>query len=48
MGRREKWQKVEEKLRKSAERAFQYYRRMLETVTSFKYLGWILTVADND
>ena len=37
---------VEEELRESAERAFQAYRRPLKMVTSFKYLGRFLTVAD--
>ena len=32
-------------MRKSAERAFQAYRRPLKTVTSFKYLWRVLTVA---
>ena len=39
---------TEEDLQESAERAFQVYGRPLETVTSFKYMGWVLTEADDD
>ena len=38
---------AEEELRDSAERAFQAYVRLLQMVTSFKYLGRVLTEADN-
>ena len=36
-----------EDMRKSAGRTFQAYRRPLETVSYFKYLGWILTDSDD-
>ena len=39
---------AEEKMRESAERDFQANIRPLERVTSFKYLGWVLTEAEND
>ena len=39
---------AEEEMRESAERAFQAYGRPLETVTYFKYLGWVLAAADDD
>ena len=42
------WRMEEEDIWDSAERAFQAYGRPLEAVTSFKYLGWVLTAADND
>ena len=35
----------EEEMRKSVERDFQDYRSPINTVTSFKYLWWVLTVA---
>ena len=35
-------------MQESAERAFQGYRRQLEMVTSFKYLGRVLTEEDDD
>ena len=35
-------------MRERAERAFQAYGRMLETVTSFKYLGQVLTVGGDN
>ena len=39
---------VEEELQESLNRAFQAYREPLETVTSFKYLGRVLTAGDDD
>ena len=39
---------AEEEMRESEERAFQAYRRLLKTVTSFKYLGRVLTAAENN
>ena len=39
---------AEEEIRESAERAFQEYGIPLVTVTSFKYLGRVLTTAEND
>ena len=38
---------VEEDMRESAERAFQAYGKPLETVISFKYMGKVLTEADD-
>ena len=38
----------EEEMHKSMERAFQDCGRTLETVTSFKYLGQVLTAADDN
>ena len=38
---------AEEETRESAEKAFQAYGRPLKTVTSFKYLGRVLTAADD-
>ena len=35
-------------MRESAERAFQLYRRPLAMVTTLKYLGRVLTVADDN
>ena len=35
-------------MRESEERAFRAYERPLESVTSFKYLGRVLTAADNN
>ena len=45
---RKRWRLVEEEMRESAERAFQPYGRPLAAVTSFKYLGWVLTAADEN
>ena len=39
---------VAEEMRESMVRSFQAYGRPLETVTSFKYLGRIMTASDND
>ena len=39
---------AEEDLQESAERAFQAYGRTLEMVTSFKYLGPVLTGEEDD
>ena len=39
---------AEEEMRESAERAFQAYSRLLDTVNSFKCLGRILTEAYNN
>ena len=38
----------EEELRESSQRAFQAYGEPLETVTSFKYIGRVLTAGDDD
>ena len=35
-------------MRDSTVRAFQGYSRHIKTVTSFKYLGRIITASDND
>ena len=37
-----------EEMRESAERHFQVFGRLLETVTSFKYLGRVLTSVGNN
>ena len=34
-------------LRDSTERAFEAYGKPLETVSAFKYLGWVMTTVDN-
>ena len=39
---------VEDDLQRSAERAFQAYGEPLETVTSFKYLGQVMTTGDDN
>ena len=39
---------IEEDTRESVERAFQSYSRPLVTVTSFKYLVWVLTATDDN
>ena len=39
---------AEEELRDSSERAFQANGEPLETVTSFKYLGHVMTTGDDD
>ena len=39
---------AEEEMRESAERAFKVYGRPLEMVNSFKYLGRVLTAADDN
>ena len=38
---------IEEEIQESAERSFQAYRIPLKTFTSFKYLGRVLTAADD-
>ena len=38
---------AEDKLRESAERAFQAYGRPIKTATLFKYLGRVMTESDN-
>ena len=45
---RKRHQLVETKLRESTEMAFEAYRKQLEAVTIFKYLGRILTAGDDD
>ena len=45
---RKRWRIVEEEMWESAERAFQPYGKPLAAVTSFKYLGWVLTAADEN
>ena len=44
---RKRRQLAEEELRESSWRTFQAYGELLETVTSFKYLGWVLTAGDD-
>ena len=39
---------AEEELRDSSERAFQANGEPLETVTSFKYLGHVMTTGDDN
>ena len=39
---------AEEEIRESADRDLPAYGRPLVTVTSFKYLGWVLTAADDN
>ena len=39
---------TEEELQESSERAFQAYGKPLETVTSFKYLGRVLTTGEDN
>ena len=43
-----RWRMAEEEMRESAERSFKAYGIPLKTVTSFKYLGQVLTSVDND
>ena len=42
------WRMAEEEMRESVERAFQAYGIPLDTVTSFKYLGRVLTAANDN
>ena len=39
---------AEAELRDSTERAFEAYGKPLETVTTFKYLGRVMTAGDDD
>ena len=39
---------AEADLRYSTERAFNAYGKPLEAVSTFKYLGWVMTVGDDD
>ena len=39
---------VDEDMRESTERSFQAYGKPLETVTLFKYLGWVMMEVDNN
>ena len=39
---------AEKEMRDILERAFQAYREQLKTVTSFKYLGRVLTTGDDN
>ena len=39
---------AETEVRESTEMAFEVYRKKLQTVTSFKYLGIFLTEGDDD
>ena len=39
---------AEAELRDSTERAFESYGKALETVSSFKYLGRVMTAGDDD
>ena len=41
-------QMAEEEIRESTERAFRAYGLSLQSVTSFKYMGWVLTASDDD
>ena len=41
-------QMAEAELRYITERAFKDYGKPLETVTTFKYLGWVMTARDDD
>ena len=39
---------AEAELRDSTERSFEAYRKPIETVTKFKYLGRVMTAGDDD
>ena len=39
---------AEEDLQESAERAFQAYGISIKIISSFKYLGWVLTAAEDN
>ena len=39
---------AEADLRDNTERAFEVYRKPIETVTKFKYLGRVMTAGDDD
>ena len=39
---------AEAELRDSTEREFEAYRNPIETVTRFKYLGWVITARDDN
>ena len=39
---------AEEDLRDTTERAFEAYRKSIETVKQFKYLGRVMTAGDDD
>ena len=39
---------AEEDMRESTERSFQSYGKPLDTVISFKYLVWVMTVGGDD
>ena len=39
---------AEAELRDSTEMAFKAYGKPLETVTTFKYLGWVMTAGGDD
>ena len=45
---RERRRMAETKLRESTEMAFEAYRKQLEAVPSFKYLGRIMTAGDDN
>ena len=45
---RKSWRLAEEYLRESMERAFQAYVKPPDTITSFKYLGWVMTAGGDD
>ena len=45
---RKRWRIAEEEMWESVDRAFKAYVRPIETVTSFIYLGRVLTAADDD
>ena len=45
---RKRWRMEEEDMKESAERSFKAYRRLLEMVTSFKYMSQVLTAADDN
>ena len=45
--RKRQWM-AEAELRDSTERAFEAYGNLLETVTTFKYMGWVMTAGGDD
>ena len=45
---RKRWRMADTELRNSTKRAFEAYGNPIEAVPSFKYLGRIMTVGDND
>ena len=45
---RKRRQLAEAELRESTERAFDAYGELLDNLMAFRYLGWVLTVVDDD
>ena len=39
---------AEAELRDSTESSFEAYGKPIDTVTTFKYLGWLMSVGDDD